>query len=138
MKKAYAIELNPEAYKGLLHNIVLNKCQNKIEPILGDVKKIVPKMLVGKCDRVVMPLPKGGESFLKEAIMALKPSGGIIHFYRFVDRETGAEQPLKEIKEAAKSLGMKTKILRNKKVRSFSASKEQIVIDFKAEKKALK
>jgi len=45
---------------------------------------------------------------------------------------------LKEIKEAAKELGMKTKILRNKKVRSFSARKEQIVIDFKAEKKPLK
>jgi len=134
MKKAYAIELNPQAVEGLIHNIALNKCQNKIEPILGDVKEIVPKMLVGKCDRIVMPLPKGGEGFLREALMALKPSGGIVHFYRFVDREKGAEQPLKEIKEAAKKLGMKTRILRKKKVRSFSARIEQMVIDFRARK----
>ena len=138
MKKAYAVELNPEAYKGLLHNIILNKCQNKIEPILGDVKKVVPKMLLGKCDRVVMPLAKGGESFLKEAMLALKPSGGMVHFYRFVDKETGAEQPLKDIAKAAKEVGMKTRVLRNKKVRSFSASKEQIVIDFLAKPKGLK
>ncbi len=130
MKKAYAVELNPEAYKGLLHNIGLNKCQNKVEPILGDVKKVVPKMLLEKCDRVVMPLPKGGENFLKEAMMALKSEGGIVHFYRFVEREKGVGQPLKEIKEAAKELGMKTRVLRKKKVRSFSASKEQVVIDF--------
>jgi len=134
MKKAYAIELNPEAYKGLLHNIGLNKCRGKIEAIKGDVKKVIPKKLVGKCDRVVMPLPKGGENFLKEAMKALKPRGGVIHFYRFVEREKGAEQPLKEIREAAKSLGMKARVLRKKKVRSFSASKEQLVIDFRAKK----
>jgi tRNA (guanine37-N1)-methyltransferase len=135
MKKAYAVELNPEAYKGLLHNIGLNKCQAKVEAILGDVKKVVPKRLLGKCDRVVMPLPKGGENFLKEAMLALKPRGGIVHFYRFVEREKGSEQPLKEIKEAAKELGFETRILRKKKVRSFSASKEQLVIDFWAKRK---
>jgi len=138
MKKAYAIELNPEAYKGLLHNISLNKCGGKVEAILGDVKKVVPKRLLGKCDRVVMPLPKGGESFLKEAMLALKPKGGVVHFYRFVEREKGAEQPLAEIKEAAKELGMKVRVLRKKKVRSFSASKEQLVVDFWAKKKPLK
>jgi len=136
MKKAYAVELNPEAHKGLLHNISLNKCQGRVEAILGDVKEIVPKNLLGKCDRVVMPLPKSGENFLKEAMLALKPKGGVVHFYRFVERERGAEQPLKEIKEAAKELGFRTRVLRKKKVRSFSASREQLVIDFWAKKKS--
>ena len=134
MRKAYAIELNPEAHKGLLHNISLNKCHNRVEAILGDVKKVVPERLLGKCDRVVMPLPKGGENFLREAMLALRPQGGLVHFYRFVEREKGSEQPLKEIKEAAKELGFKTRVLRKKKVRSFSASKEQLVIDFWAKK----
>jgi len=138
MKKAYAIELNPAAVERLIHNIALNKCQTKVEPILGDVKQVVPKKLLGKCDRVVMPLPKGGENFLKEAMLALKPSGGVAHFYRFVERDRGTEQPFAEIKAAAKELGKVTKVIRAKKVRSFSASKEQIVIDFTAKKKALK
>lgn len=138
MKKAYAIELNPEAYDGMLHNISLNKCQDKIEPILGDVKKVVPKKLASKCDRVVMPLPKGGENFLKEAMQALKPKGGIVHFYRFVERDKGAEQALKEIRAAAKETRMTTRILRKEKVRSFSPKIQQIVIDFKAKEKTLK
>ncbi len=136
MEKAFAIELNPHAYKGMLHNIGLNKCQEKIEPILGDVKKIVPERLIGKCDRVVMPLPKGGENFLNEAMIALKPCGGVVHFYRFVEKENGRKQATAEVERAADALGMQAKILRLEKVRSFSASKEQIVIDFWAEKKA--
>jgi len=99
------------------------------------VKKIVPKMLLGKCDRVVMPLPKGGEAFLKEALLALKPEGGIIHFYRFVERSEGAKQAIAEVKEAAKGLGFKAKILGKKKVRSFSPKIEQVVVDFFAKKK---
>lgn len=138
MKKAYAIELNPEAHKELIHNISLNKCQNKVEAILGDVKTVVPKKLLGKCDRVVMPLPKGGENFLKEAMLALKPKGGTVHFYRLVEKEKGAKQPIAEIRETAKELGMKVRILRKKRVRSFSASKEQMVIDFWAKPKHLK
>ena len=136
MKKAYAIELNPEGYKGMLHNILLNKCQGKIEPIFGDVKKIVPERLAGTCDRVVMPLPKGGENFLQEALIALKPEGGVVHFYRFVERDRGAEQAIAEIEKAAQELGFETKVLRAEKVRSFSPKIEQMVIDFWAKKKA--
>ena len=138
MKKAYAIELSPQAFKGLLHNISLNKCEGKVEAIQGDVKKVVPKRLLGKCDRVVMPLPKGGENFLKEAMLALKPEGGVVHFYRFVERDKKFEQPLAEIRAAAKELGMKARILRKKRVRSFSARVEQVVIDFRAKPKTLK
>lgn len=135
MEKAFAVELNPAAFKGLLHNIELNKCQHKVEAIKGDVKKIAPEMLLGKCDRVVMPMPKGGENFLHEALIALKPEGGTVHFYRFVEKEKGREQALAEVENAVEELGMEAKILRLEKVRAFSASKEQIVIDFWAKKK---
>lgn len=136
MKKAYAIELNPEAYKGLIHNISLNKCGNRVEAILGDVKKVVPERLLGKCDRIVMPLPKGGGSFLREAMLALRPGGGVVHFYRLVERKEGAKKPLEEIRAAAGELGFGVKILRKKRVRSFSASMEQVVIDFWAKRKS--
>ncbi len=138
MKKAYAIELNPQAFKGLLHNISLNKCENKVEAIFGDVKKVVPKQLLGKCDRIAMPLPKGGQNFLEEAMLALKPRGGTVHFYRFVERDKGFKQPLAEIKEVAKKLGVKTRILRKKRVRSFSPKIEQVVIDFWAKQEKRK
>ncbi len=138
MRKAYAIELNPHAFKGMLQNIALNKCSEKVEAILGDVKTVAPKMLAGKCDRVAMPLPKGGESFLQEAIIAIKPSGGVVHFYAFVEKEKGIAQALNQIKKAAEQQNRKVRILRKEKVRSFSASTDQFVIDFRVLGKNLK
>ncbi|MBN1159812.1 MAG: class I SAM-dependent methyltransferase family protein, partial [Candidatus Diapherotrites archaeon] len=83
IKKIYAVELNQEAYKWMVKNVALNKMAKKIEPIWGDVNEVVPARLEGLCDRVVMALPKGGEDFLEVSMKALKPEGGIIHFYSF-------------------------------------------------------
>ncbi len=134
-QKIFAVELNPHAVKQMKENIVLNKVQGKIEAVKGDVRRVVPEMLARKCDRVAMPLPEGGESFLGSALEALKPSGGTVHFYRFVEKAE-PEKPLLETKAAAEKAGMRAKTLFKKRVRSFSASKEQVVVDFFAKKKA--
>ncbi len=131
MKKAYAVELNPIAYDEMLENIELNKVGERVVPILGDVKKIAPKELKGKCDRVAMPLPKGGEAFLDEAIACLKPEGGVIHFYNFVEADDPYKEPLTQIRKAAAKVGRKVRIMRKSKVRSFSPAIIQIVVDFR-------
>ncbi|MFH1255909.1 MAG: class I SAM-dependent methyltransferase family protein [Candidatus Diapherotrites archaeon] len=130
MALAYAVELNPSAFKWLKKNIALNKAQEKIAVIKGDVKKVVPKKLNGLCDRVVMPLPHTGEDFLKEAFMCLKPSGGIIHFYEIVEKRDSFEKPLRAIRNTAKKLHKEIRVLQMQRVRDFSASKMQIVVDF--------
>jgi len=129
MKKAVAIELNPHAYNLMVENIKLNKCEGKIEPILGDVKKIVPS-LSEKFDRIVMPMPKGSESFLNEAFSAAK-HGCVVHFYQFAPSEKPFGNACEQIKLAAKLHGKKVRILKKRIVRSVSASKVQVVIDFK-------
>lgn len=58
IKKIVAIEINPIAYKYMVENIKLNKLEDKIIPVLGDVKDKA-KYWYGMCDRVIMPLPKG-------------------------------------------------------------------------------
>ncbi|MFH1240080.1 MAG: class I SAM-dependent methyltransferase family protein [Candidatus Diapherotrites archaeon] len=131
MKKAYAVELNPSAVELMISNAKLNKVESKIEILKGDVKKVVPKHLKGKCDRVVMPLPKGAEHFLKDAFLALKPEGGVIHFYQFVDKNEPYKKSLEIIKETALKMKKNTRILRKAQVRSFSPSKIQVVIDIK-------
>ena len=131
MKKAYAVELNPHAVALMKSNVKLNKVDSKIEIFKGDVKKIVPKHLKGKCDRIVMPLPKGAEHFLKDAFIALKSKGGVIHFYQFVDKKEPYKKSLDIIKKIGAQMNKKTRILRKEKVRSFSPSKIQIVIDIK-------
>ncbi|MBI5554034.1 MAG: class I SAM-dependent methyltransferase family protein [Candidatus Diapherotrites archaeon] len=131
MKKAFAVELNPVAVEDMKENLRLNKAENKIEIIEGDVKEIVPKYLKGKCNRVVMPLPKTGSTFLSEAFECLKPSGGIIHFYFFGEKTDPFGLGLKAVKEMAKEKKKKTRVLFKRVVRPFSARTDQIVIDFK-------
>lgn len=132
MKKAYAVELNPRAVELMEENIKINKLpEGKVIPILGDVKnREVIKKLKSKCDRVVMPLPKGGENFLQEAIECIKDEGGIIHFYQFVPLENPYSEVLEFIAEAVKMQGRKHKVLRKEKVRNFSSTVIQVVVDF--------
>ncbi len=130
MEKAFAVELNPEAVKNLKENLRQNKVEGKIEVLEGDVRKIVPQKLAGLCDRVVMPLPKGGEHFLREAIGCIKPLGGIVHFYDFVDKKDMFSKTIGKIKSAARECGRAATILGKKKVRDFSPQTVQVVIDF--------
>jgi tRNA (guanine37-N1)-methyltransferase len=131
MKKAIAIELNPRAYKLLEENIKLNKCEGKVQAILGDVKEAVPKLGI-RFDRIVMPLPKGSELFLDEAFQAIEPRG-IVHFYQFAPRDEPFKQVVANIKEVAEKHGREVKIVEKRIVRSVAATKVQVVIDFKVE-----
>jgi len=128
MKKAVAIELNPIAHEYALQNLKLNKCEEKIEFVLGDVKKVYKKYK-RTFDRIAMPLPHTGYQFLKEAFYSIKPKG-IIHFYEIVEKEDYA-LPENQIKDAALAQKRKIKIVRKKRVRQFSPTKEQVVFDIK-------
>lgn len=79
-REIYGIELNPIAHKYALENARINKFSN-IFLIKGDVKKELPK-LKKKFDRVIIPLPKTSESYLKLALKYLK-NNGTIHLYLF-------------------------------------------------------
>ena len=80
--KVYAVDLNPEAVKYLRENVQLNHVEDRVEIIEGDAAKL-PSKLNGKIDRVIMNLPERSADFLDVACRALRPRGGIIHFYSF-------------------------------------------------------
>ena len=61
-------------------NIVLNKCQERIFPYLGDAFVLVPKMFLNKINRVLLPLPLEAEKSLPMAYESLKDKTGIIHW----------------------------------------------------------
>ncbi len=134
MEKAIAIELNPHAVKLMRENIALNKAQEKVEPVLGDVNKLASTKFRGKFDRAVMPLPKDAGGFLEATMLSIKPSGGVIHFYQFSPTDDPFSGPLKRIRETASKLGLKTRVLRKKMVRSFSAQTIQVVVDFRVKR----
>lgn len=124
----YGIELNPVAHKYATKNVLLNNLGNKIILFKGDAKKVVPK-LNKKFDRIVMPLPKGGESFLATALKAAK-KGAAIHFYDFLP-EGEFEKAKKKIATACKKAKKKCGIIRIVKAGQQAPRMWRVCADFR-------
>jgi len=127
VKKILTVELNPVAHNYCLENVKLNKVNDKVHPILGDVKDVCPKFKE-EFDRVVMPLPKGGYHYLDLAISCLK-NHGFLHFYHWASEEDLFSEAEKLVKEAAKKLGRDFKILDKRKVLPYGPRMWKIRID---------
>lgn len=127
--KVVGIELNPAAVQYFKQNIARNKCTNVIA-IQGDVSKLLPGKYKNWADRIAMPLPKDGHSFLTNAIPCLK-KGGVLHYYSFGRTDEPYETAEKEVKLAAKKLGRGITIVFRRIARPFSKTIEQVVVDAK-------
>lgn len=127
-KEVYGIEINPTAHKYALANIRKNKLENKIKLFCGDVRRIMPK-LNKKFDRILMPLPKGGEDFLELALKYAKKNG-FIHFYDFL-REDEFNLAVDKIRNACNKSKKKFKIINIAKCGEFAPSVFRVCVDFK-------
>jgi|TARA_Y100000310_G_scaffold327327_1_gene393495 tRNA (guanine37-N1)-methyltransferase len=125
-KSIIGIEINPIAHKYALENLKLNKTNN-IELLLGDVKKILPK-INKKFSRIIMPLPKGAENFLNLALNKIKKNGNI-HFYCFAE-ENKYDNITKIINKECKKKKKRCKILRITKCGQFSPRVYRTCVDF--------
>jgi len=130
VKKIIAIEINPKAVKYMKENIRINKLSHKIIPIKGDVRDEC-KEWYGKCDRVVMPLPLGAESFLDLAVKCLKKKGGIIHFYNWGEEPDIFKQAKELVKKTMKKMKKKYKILKSRKVLPYAPRRWKVCLDIK-------
>ncbi|MBD3259647.1 class I SAM-dependent methyltransferase family protein [Candidatus Woesearchaeota archaeon] len=119
------IEKNKDGHRFALENLKLNKDLTNVELILGDVKKIMPK-LKRKFDRICMPLPMSAEDFLDSALKAAK-KGTVIHFYDFLEEKDIPKKAIEKIKTHVK----KAKILDVVKCGQFSPKTYRICVDFK-------
>ena len=128
--KAYAVDLNPEAINYLEKNIVANRVQGKVVPILGDIRKVVKEQLVGVADRVIMNLPEKAIEYVDVACKALKPEGGIMHYYEFAKAPNPLENARVRLTEAVKKANRSvSKVLFAKTVRATAPFEWQIVLD---------
>lgn len=126
-KEVYGIEINPVAYKYALANVKKNKLENKIRLFCGDVRKIMPK-LNKKFDRLLMPLPKGGEDFLELTLKYVKKNG-FVHFYDFL-KEGEFALAARKIAHACKLKKKEFKILNVAKCGEFGPGIFRICVDF--------
>ncbi len=131
-----AIELNPAAAKLLRENVVLNRVSDRVRVVEGDALKIMgSREFASWADRIVMPLPHSAKSFLPSALHALR-RGGVIHFYRIVEKRSGAhggERELeREAREACAAAGRRFVKLGWRRVIKYSPALAEFVLDFKA------
>lgn len=128
--KAYAIDVNPYAVEFLRKNIRLNRVEGKVHSILGDAKKTVKQRLSGAADRVIMNLPEKAIEFVDAACEAIKPTGGIVHFYSFVDASKTLEDVKLRFVDAVEKSGRSVeKILFSRFVRATAPYEWQVVLD---------
>ena len=130
--RVYAVDVNPDAVKYLERNVIANRVLGKVVPILGDAEKVIQERLLGTADRVIMNLPEKAFKYVDAACKAIKPKGGIIHYYRFADKPNPIEKIEKELRRAlAKANRRLDYIVSARKVREVAPRKWQVVIDAK-------
>ena len=130
--KVYAIDVNPQAVEFLKKNVRLNRVEGKVHSILGDAKQIVNQRLFGVADRVIMNLPEKAMEFVDATCEALKPTGGIVHFYSFVDASNTLENVKLRFIDAVENSGRKVeKIVFSRFVRATAPYEWQAVLDAK-------
>ena len=128
--QVYAIDLNPDAVSLLKKNIVVNRTEKQVVPILGDARQVVREQLLGKADRVIMNLPEIALEFVDVACEALKPEGGIIHYYGFLKDSNPLEAAKVQLIQAVnQNKRQLKKILLAKTVREVAPYTWQVVVD---------
>jgi len=124
-EKIYSIEINPVSYSYLNENIMLNKAEGIIEPILGDCREVAPK---GIADRVLMGYIGNTHEFLDAAMEIVKP-GGIIHYHESVPDLLKFKRPPQRIIDAAKERDVE--ILKKRIIKKYSPGVYHVVVDAK-------
>ncbi|MFQ5405676.1 MAG: class I SAM-dependent methyltransferase family protein [Candidatus Micrarchaeia archaeon] len=140
--KVRGIELNPKAVKFFKKNVAVNKMQDNLEVIEGDVNNVSMK-LKNWADYISMPLPHTATDFLDAAFAAAR-KGCIITFYGF-ERTDGKKEAyfdgaenrvlvspvLDRIKGACKKNKKKCRILNKRQVKTYAPYVVQVAVDFK-------
>jgi len=130
--RVYAVDVNPDAVSLLKRNVAVNRTEKQVVPILGDARQVVKEQLSGKADRVIMNLPETALDFVDVTCEALKPKGGIMHYYDFAK----VSDPLETVKvRLIKAMKQNNRHVKNiilaKTVRDVAPYAWQVVVDAK-------
>lgn len=128
--RVFAVDLNPDAYQLLRKNVLVNRVMGKVTPILGDIRQIVDERLDGVADRVIMNLPERAIEYVDVACKALKPEGGVIHYYQFVDTPDPLDTARNQFAEALSQTDRRLlRVSEARIVRGIAPFKYQVAVD---------
>lgn len=127
--KIYSIEINPVSHEYLCENIKLNGVEDKIEPIIGNCREMVP---LAVADRVVMGYIGNTNEYLDVAMDVLQEDGGIIHYHESVPDKIKFVRPIDRIRNAALAAGKDdVQILKKRIIKPYSPGVYHVVVDAK-------
>jgi len=128
--KVYAVDVNPEAIELLKRNTRLNRVEGKVVPVLGDAREAVSRRLSGVADRVIMNLPEKAIEFVDVACKAIKPQGGTVHLYGFINAPDSMEGFLKRFEKLVEKCGRElSRTPTARYVRDTAPYERQVVLD---------
>jgi tRNA (guanine37-N1)-methyltransferase len=131
-RKVYSIDVNPAAFQFMQENIRFNGVFGRVIPLFGDSKDIIQTKLSKVADRIIMPLPEKALEYLPYAILALKKTGGWIHYHDFEHakrNEDSAEKVRLKVAEKLQNLTESFEIPYSRVVRSTGPNWYQVVLD---------
>lgn len=124
-------EINREATRYAKQNVELNKVQDKVDVVQGDVKRAASRLeeKYGRFDVILMPRPQLKDSFLEQAFKLSKKGTRVI-YYGFCDE--GERESIKNmIKEEAKKADKNVRILKTKKAGEVAPYRVRLRVEFK-------
>ncbi len=101
-EKVFNIDVNPEAVRFCLRNILANRLRGRVTAVLADAKEATIVLFTEWMDRILLPLPEKSREYLNVAVSALKQRG-IIQYYDFIDAMKD-ESPAEKMWERIRSL----------------------------------
>jgi len=128
----YSLDINPAAVRYHAMNSVLNGVRDRIDLICGDANGLVSASLVGRADRVLLPLPELALESLPHAKSALKNGRGTVHCYVFVDsnrRSEAGKQALSKLGAVLGRTGAGQEDVKAHVVRSVGPCRYQVCLD---------
>jgi tRNA (guanine37-N1)-methyltransferase len=135
--KIFSIDINPVAIQYMQKNIKLNKVEEKVVPVQADAKKVIEERMQKIADRILMPLPEMAYKYLDYALLALKPTGGWIHYYDF-EHTKKSENPIEKIElkvsKKLQMLGVNFQVVFGRIVRPTGPNWHQVVLDIQVKK----
>ena len=127
-----SIDINPVAIQYMQENVKLNKVEEKVVPVQGDAKNVIEERFQNVADRVLMPLPEKAYEYLDYALLALKPTGGLIHYYDFEHAkkpEDSIEKIKTKVSEKLEKFNVDFEISFQRIVREVGPNWFQVVLD---------
>lgn len=127
--QVYAVDLNPDAVHYLRRNIFLNKVENNVTPLEGNVRELFKNRYQKYFHRIIMNLPSKSLEFLDVTCNALR-EGGIIHFYQFASESDIPSHVVRKLGDIIEKEGRKIEEIKEiRKVRPYAPYIWQIGVD---------